>query len=59
LACTVDRCIAREGGSFDDFPTGGEHVPDLLESLPETLAVHARDALGVHAANKEFDVVLM
>ena len=59
VACTVDRFIAREDGSFDNFLTDGEHFSDLLESFPETLPAHAREALGVHAANKEFDVVLM
>lgn len=59
VACTVDRFIAREDGSFDDFPTDGEHFPDLLKLFPEAIPAHARDALGVHAANKEFDVVLM
>jgi dihydrofolate reductase len=59
VACTVDRFIAREDGSLDDFTAEGEHFADLLESFPETIPAHLRNALGVHAANKQFDVVLM
>jgi hypothetical protein len=57
VACTVDRFIAREDGSFDFFPMEGEHFADLLESFPETVPAHLRDALGVRAGNKRFDVV--
>jgi len=59
VACTVDGFIAREDGSFDCFLMGGEHFADLLESFPETIPGHLRDALGVSAANKLFDAVLM
>jgi len=31
VACTVDRLIAREDGSFDFFLAEGEHFTDLLE----------------------------
>ena len=33
VATTVDGFIARENGSFDCFPTEGEHVADYLKSL--------------------------
>ena len=59
VACSVDRFIAREDGSFDDFPTEGEHIADLLDRFPETVPAHLRDTLGVRAENKWFDVVLM
>lgn len=59
VACTVDRFIAREDGSFDFFLMEGEQVVDLLESFPETIPAHFRDRLGISGENKCFDVVLM
>jgi dihydrofolate reductase len=59
VACTVDRFISREDGSFDFFLTEGEHLKDLIDSFPETIPAHMRDALGVRAENKWFDAVLM
>lgn len=59
VACTVDRFIAFQDGSFDFFLTEGKHLEDLIESFPETIPAHLRGALGVSAANKCFDAVLM
>ena len=59
VACTVDGFIARADGSFDCFLTEGEHFADLLESFPETIPAHLREALGVSAENRRFDAVLM
>jgi dihydrofolate reductase len=59
VACTVDRFIARPDGSFDCFPAEGEHIAGLIESFPETVPGHLRGALGVRAANRHFDAVLM
>lgn len=59
VASTVDGFIAAEDGSFDAFLAEGEHFADLLESFPETVPAHLRDALGVRAGNKRFDAVLM
>lgn len=59
VACTVDRFIAREDGSFDFFLTDGEHVADLLANFPETIPVHFRDKLGITAENRCFDAVVM
>jgi dihydrofolate reductase len=39
VAITADGFIAREDGSFDCFPTDGEHVTDYLESLKSYGAV--------------------
>ncbi|MEP7272667.1 MAG: dihydrofolate reductase family protein [Acidobacteriota bacterium] len=39
IAATVDGFISREDGSFDCFPTEGEHVSDYLASLKEYGAV--------------------
>jgi dihydrofolate reductase len=59
VACTADGFIARRDGSFDCFPMEGDHIAGLIESFPETIPGHLRGALGVRAANKEFDTVLM
>ena len=59
VACTVDRFIAREDGSFDCFPMEGEHFADLFELFPETIPGHLRDILGVKGQNQRFDAVLM
>ena len=59
VACTVDRFIAREDGSFDFFLREGEHLAALIQLFPESVPGHLRDALGVRAANRCFDAVLM
>ncbi|YAF97541.1 MAG: dihydrofolate reductase family protein [Nodularia sp. CChRGM 3473] len=59
VACSVDGFIAHKDGSFAGFLPEGEHIADLAASFPETIPVHWRDALGVHAENKWFDIVLM
>jgi dihydrofolate reductase len=59
VACSIDRFIAREDGSFEGFLAEGEHIDDLLKSFPETFPAPFRDALGVSAENRYFDVVLM
>lgn len=60
VACTVDRFIAAEDGSFDAFLMEGEHMTDLTDELPETVPAHAREASGVKGrANQVFDTILM
>ncbi|WP_088888949.1 dihydrofolate reductase family protein [Leptolyngbya ohadii] len=59
VACTVDRFIAREDGSFDFFLMEGEHVADLLSAFPETIPGYLRGTLGITADNQHFDSVLM
>lgn len=59
VACTADRFIAREDGSFDFFLSEGEHVADLLQNFPETIPAHLRDTLGITAENQCFDTVVM
>ena len=59
VACTVDRFIAREDGSFDFFIAEGAHLTDLVKAYPETVPAHLRDALGVKPASNWVDTVLM
>jgi dihydrofolate reductase len=59
VACSVDGFIARRDGSFDFFPSEGEHLADLLSSFPETVPTHLREPLNITAAGSRFDTVLM
>jgi dihydrofolate reductase len=59
VACTADRFIAREDGSYDFFLTEGEHIADLFTEFPETIPAHVRDRLGITAENRCFDTVLV
>jgi dihydrofolate reductase len=59
VACTVDRFIAKEDGSFDCFPMNDEFFADLIALYPETRPGHLRDALDVSAGNRLFDAVVM
>lgn len=59
VACTLDRFIARQDGSFEDFPTDGEHMPDLVRFFPDALPAVMREPLGIRGNNPWFDVVLM
>jgi dihydrofolate reductase len=59
VACSVDGFIAHKDGSHDGFLPEGEHIADIIQSFPETIPAHFRDALGIDAENQWFDVVLM
>lgn len=60
VACTADRFIAAEDGSFDAFLGEGEHLADLFTELPETVPAHLRQTVGVQGRpNRVFDTVLM
>jgi dihydrofolate reductase len=59
VACTVDRFIAREDGSFDFFLAEGAHLTDLVKTYPETVPAHLRSSLGVRPAHEWVDAVLM
>lgn len=59
VAISTDGFIAAPDGSFDNFPTQGEHFADLIADFPETFPAPARPALGITAPNRVFDTVLM
>ena len=60
VACTVDGFIARTDGSFDFFPSEGEHFADLLSHFPEMMPTHGRSHFNLaDTPNREFDTVLM
>ena len=59
VAATVDGFIARSDGSFDFFPADADYLAALVQSFPDTIPGHLRDALGVRGENRAFDAVLM
>ncbi len=56
VATTLDGFIAREDGSFHEFPWDGEFGAYLMEHFPETFPSHFRQD---DAPNRRFDTVLM
>ena len=59
VASTIDGFIAAPDGSFDFLGVEGDVVELMKERYPETLPTQARGPLGVTAANRVFDTVLM
>lgn len=59
IATTVDGFIAREDGSFSDFPWADEFGAHLLAKFPETFPAHLRRGNVSPADNKRFGAVLM
>lgn len=59
IACTADGFIAREDGSFDCFPTTGDHLAFMAREYPETFPEHIRTHFGVVNGNRHFGSVLM
>jgi dihydrofolate reductase len=59
VASSIDGFIADAVGSFDRFPTAGDHIDDLVRAYPETLPGPARASLGIDAENRWVDTVLM
>lgn len=59
IATTLDGFIAREDGSFTDFPWDEEFGADLLSTFPETFPTHLREGDMDRSENKRFDAVLM
>lgn len=59
VATSLDGYIAREDGSFSDFPWDDRFGATLLETYPETFPAHLRDRDATRADNRVFDTVLM
>lgn len=59
VASTLDGFIARENGSFEDFPWDDQYGADLLASFPETFPARFRGAESTPRENQVFDTVLM
>ncbi len=59
IAISLDGFIAREDGSFEDFPWDDDFVQDLLERYPETFPAPFHQAERSRADNRRFGAVLM
>jgi len=59
IATSLDGFIAREDGSFADFPWDNEFGSHLIETFPETFPTHLREGPVDRASNREFDAVVM
>jgi len=59
VACSVDGYIAQIDGSLDGFSPDEKYFAELSASFPETFPSNFREAMGIQAENKWFDVVLM
>ena len=60
VAASADGYIAGPDGQFDFFSFDGDLADWILKEYPETLPVHAREALGIaDRDNRRFDTVVM
>ena len=59
VATSLDGRIADPKGDFSAFPAEGDHLPHIFGRYPETLPVHAREALGIEDQGDTFDTVVM
>jgi dihydrofolate reductase len=59
VATSLDGRIAAPDGSFDAFPTTGDHLEMILEEWRDTLPAPALGALGLESDGTRFDTVLM
>lgn len=60
VAASADGYIAGPGGQFDFFAFEGDLAAWTMQEYPETLPVHAREALGINEVeNRHFDTVVM
>lgn len=59
VATSLDGFIADDDGDFSAFPQDPATLAAVFERYPETCPTQARVALGVNAAARRFDTVLM
>lgn len=59
VATSLDGCIAAPDGTFDAFPTEGDHMHVLLRELADTIPAHVQRAVGIEADASRFDTVVM
>ena len=59
IAASLDGFIAREDGSFSEFPWDEEFGRHLLDTFPETFPTHLRQGPVDRSSNREFDAVVM
>ncbi len=60
VAASADGYIAGPDGQFDFFGFDSDLAAWIIEEYPETLPVHAREALGIaDVDNRRFDTVVM
>jgi dihydrofolate reductase len=59
IAASLDGFIAGPRGETDPFNPDPATLQALVKAFPETLPTPARNALGIDAANRRFDTVVM
>lgn len=59
VAATLDGFIAREDGSFAEFPWDDAYIAGLMGTYPETFPAPFRDKGASRDDNQRFDTVLM
>ena len=59
IATTADGFIARRDGSYDFFSADPAVLTSIFDEYPETCPAHVRPVLGVTAAARHFDTVIM
>ena len=59
VATSIDGFIAMDDGDFSPLLVEGDSLQALVEEYPETLPAQVRTALGIDAANRRFDTVVM
>lgn len=58
VAVSLDGYIAATEGSFDAFPTEGDHMDVVMTEFADALPAHVLDAAGITAPQTLFDTVI-